>query len=127
MSSTPDQIIISELALSTRIGATAEERQHAQLLRASLRLEPKRGLHDLGDRLENTVNYDHLAQAVKRLAAEGERVLIETLAEDVAALVLREYPVAAVEVELRKFILPDTAFVAVKIRRETTADSSKGE
>jgi dihydroneopterin aldolase len=116
----PDQIIVSQLALSTRIGATAEERREPQLLRVSLVLEPRRGFGDLEDTLENTVDYFHLTQAVKALAATGERLLIETLAEEIAALLLAKYPLTATEVELRKFILPDTEFVAVKIRREAS-------
>ena len=45
------------------------------------------------------------------------RALIETLAEEIAAELLARFPLQAVELELRKFILPDTAFVAVRIRR----------
>jgi dihydroneopterin aldolase len=44
--------------------------------------------------------------------------LIETLAEEIAGLLLERFPLRAVEVELRKFILTDTAYVAVRIRRE---------
>ena len=47
-----------------------------------------------------------------------ESILIETLAEEIAALLLKNYLLAAVEIELRKYILPDTEFVAVRLRRE---------
>src|SRR6266853_1783154 len=81
-------------------------------------LEVERGFRELGDDLRNTVDYFAVCQAVKALAGARPRRLIETLAEEIAAAVLRDFAVAAVEVELRKFILPDTAFVAVKLRRE---------
>jgi 7,8-dihydroneopterin aldolase/epimerase/oxygenase len=113
-----DQILISKLAISTFIGATDEEQKRPQRLTVSLVMEPKRGLAGLQDDLRNTVDYDAACRAVKALATSGKRRLIETLAEDIAALLLREYPLAAVEVELRKYILSDTEFVAVRIRRE---------
>jgi dihydroneopterin aldolase len=44
--------------------------------------------------------------------------LIETLAEEIAGLLMSRYALSSVEVEVRKYILPQTEFVAVKIRRE---------
>ena len=114
----PDQIVISRLELSTRIGATEAERSKPQRLLASLVLEPMVGFSELRDTLARTVDYDAVAQAVKAHAAEGERTLIETLAEEIAALLLRGFALAAVEVELRKFFLPDAEFTGVLIRRE---------
>jgi 7,8-dihydroneopterin aldolase/epimerase/oxygenase len=113
-----DQIIISQLGVSTFIGATDEERRRPQRLNVSLVLELPGGFAGLGDRLENTVDYADVSRAVKSLAASGQRLLIETLAEEIAAHLLSEYPLSAVEVELRKFILPDAKHVAVKLRRE---------
>ena len=114
----PDQILISRLELSTRIGATEAERSAPQRVLASIVLEPSVGFSELRDRLARTVDYDAVAQAVKAHAAEGERTLIETLAEEIAALLLRGFALAAVEVDLRKFFLPDAEFTGVRIRRE---------
>ena len=113
-----DQIVISQLGVSAFIGAFEEERKRPQRLRVSLVLEPRRDFKNLADTLENTVDYDAVSRAVKALAAEGVRLLVETLAEDIAAHLLAHYPLAAVEVEVRKYILPDTEFVAVRLRRE---------
>jgi dihydroneopterin aldolase len=113
-----DQIVISQLGVSALIGAFEEERKRPQRLRVSLVLEPRRDFKNLADTLENTVDYDAVSRAVKSLAAEGVRLLVETLAEDIAAHLLAHYPLAAVEVEVRKYILPDTEFVAVRLRRE---------
>ena len=113
----PDQILISRLELSTRIGATDAERSQPQRVVASIALEPTLGFSELRDRLARTVDYDAVAQRVKTYAAAGERTLIETLAEEIAATLLASYPIRAVEIELRKYILPDTEFVAVRIRR----------
>jgi 7,8-dihydroneopterin aldolase/epimerase/oxygenase len=113
-----DQIVVSQLAISTFIGATDDEQKRPQRLKVSFVMETERDFATLQDHLENTVDYDAACRAVKALAAAGKRRLIETLAEEIAQLLLGQYPLAAVEVELRKYILPDTEFVAVKIRRE---------
>ena len=113
-----DQIVVSQLSISTFIGATDEEQKRPQRLKVSFVMEPKRGFAALNDDLSNTIDYDHACRGVKALAVTGKRRLIETLAEDIAAHLLREYPLSAVEIELRKYILPDTDFVAVRIRRE---------
>lgn len=114
----PDAILIEALELSAHIGVPDEERGAPQRLTVSLRIEPRRGFAALGDEIANTVDYFAVCQAIKALALTRPRRLIETLAEEIVALVLREFAVAAIEVELRKFILADTAFVAVKLRRE---------
>ncbi len=113
-----DTIHLADLELSSHIGVPEEERAVPQRLTVSLNLEPRRGFHDLNDSIENTVNYYTLAKAVQELARERPRALIETLAQEIAALVLESFAVRAVEVELRKYILPDTAHVSVRLRRE---------
>jgi len=115
---TPDCIVIEALELSAHIGVPDEERVDLQRLTVSLRMEVARDFRDLGDDIAQTVDYYAVSLRVKQLAAARPRKLIETLAEEIAALVLTEFAVAAVEVELRKFILPDTVHVAVLIRRE---------
>ena len=71
------------------------------------------------------MDYAAAAEAVKALASAGSRVLVETLAEDIARMLITRFPIAAVEVELRKFILPDTEFVGVRIRRDRTRQASR--
>ena len=112
-----DTIVIEQLELSAHVGVPDAERVKAQRLTVNLRLEVARGFHDLGDDIANTVDYFAVCETIKALAAERPRRLIETLAEEIASAVLRDFAVAAVEVELRKFILPETAFVAVRLRR----------
>lgn len=114
----PDRILIDRLELSSRIGVPDDERAAPQRLTANLVLEPIRGFSALGDDIENTVDYFAVCEAVKALSLARPRRLIETLAEEIAEALLARFALRAVEVELRKFILPDTAFVAVQIRRE---------
>lgn len=117
---TNDAIHVQELELLVKIGVPDEERAVVQRLVVNLTMVPTRGLSGLNDAVENTVDYFVATRAVKEFASQRECRLIETLAEEIAELLLERFPLSAVEVELRKFILPDTAFVAVRIRRERT-------
>ena len=114
----PDRILIDSLELSSFIGVPDEERAAAQRLTVNLVLEPLRDFTALGDAIENTVDYFRVCEEVKALALARPRRLLETLAEDLATHLLARFALHAVEVELHKYILPDTAFVAVALRRE---------
>ena len=113
----PDTIHISRLELFLHIGVPDEERAAAQRLTVSLTLEPARDFRALGDDIVRTVDYFSVCEAVKTLAGGHPRRLIETLAEDIAAHLLERFALTAVEVDLRKYILPDTEYVGVRIRR----------
>ena len=112
-----DQIVIRGLQLSCNIGVPVEERAEAQSLRAHLRLDV--GPFPKDDRIDGTVNYKEVSDEVRKLAGEGERQLIETLAQDIATFILENYPVLHVRVELEKFILPETDWVGVIINRSS--------
>ena len=114
----PDLILIDTLELSSQIGITPEERARAQRLTVTLQLQPSRNFTGLDDRIENTVDYFVVCAVVKKIAACRSRQLLETLAEEIAGELLEKFPLQAIEVELRKYILPDTRYVAVKIHRE---------
>lgn len=114
----PDLIHIEQLELLARLGVPDDERATPQRLALNLTLEPANDFRALGDRIENTVDYFVVAQTVQQLAAARPRHLLETLADEIAQEVLTHFAVRTVELELRKFILPDTAFVAVRLKRE---------
>jgi dihydroneopterin aldolase len=115
-----DRIHIHELELWARVGVPDEERAAPQRLTVSLTLWPLGGFGQMHDEIERTVNYAAVCDAVKHLVATRTDKLIETLAEAIASEILRAFPVTRIRLELRKFILPDTAFVAVALERERT-------
>lgn len=114
---TGDRIRIDGLRLETRVGVPDEERRQPQSVEVSLEIFPENGFAGLGDRIDRTVDYYEVAQALRRAAGQGERKLIETLAEDLAEAALAFAGVGRVTVEVRKFILPDTRYVSVTIER----------
>lgn len=114
----PDKIFISELEVQSRIGVTAEERKTPQ--RLLIDIEFRQSLADAGrsDNIRKTIDYDYAAKRVKALAEGRERNLIETLAEEIAAMLVKEFRPNSVWLRVKKFPLPGTRYVAVEIERE---------
>lgn len=118
-----DRIHIAELELSARVGVPDEERRESQRLTISITLWPLKPFHDMRDQLAKTVDYAAVCLDVKEFSRRREDKLIETLAEAIASYLLRAYPIGRVQLELRKFILPDVKYVAVFAAREGAAAS----
>ena len=113
-----DQIMIEELALSACIGVSEDERAQPQGLSACLVLEPVRDFRDLGDDLARTIDYAAVCAELQGFVSSRQDKLLETLANAVAEHLLATFPLRRIEIELRKFILPETRYVAVRIARE---------
>lgn len=115
------QIEIRRLRVTTHIGVPDEERAVPQELRISLLIGVGRDFSGMGDRLGETLDYAALVDDLQVLAASRPRLLIETLAAEIADHVLSFALVTAVDVTVEKFILPATDCVAVRMRREKPA------
>jgi dihydroneopterin aldolase len=112
-----DEVEIRRLKVSTHIGVPEQERAKAQEVWISVWMRPSQGFDGIQDKVSNTVDYHEVSIRLAELAAEKPRHLIETLATDVAGMLLSRYPLESVEVKIEKRILPDADFVAVKIKR----------
>lgn len=112
-----DEITIRGLEVMSHVGVPDEERAHPQRLLVDVTFTPRISFESVGDDIRSTVDYYAASQRIVSLAAERPRRLIETLAADIAACVLNEFPAESVDVEVRKFILPNTEYVAVRCRR----------
>ena len=113
-----NEILIAGLRVKTRIGVPDEERLDEQELEFDLRIQPARAFVEMQDRLEDTIDYAKVCERVAEIASAKPRKLIETLADEIADMILNEFHARRVEVELRKFILPQTRHVAVRCVRE---------
>ena len=112
-----DRIHIEQLEISTRVGVLEEERAVPQRLTVSISLWPCRETRDLGDKIDNTVNYSALAEETKNFVRDQSFNLIETLADRLAMHLLQTFPTQKVTVELRKFPLTDAKYVSVTVTR----------
>jgi dihydroneopterin aldolase len=113
----PDQIHIQALKVMTRLGVPDEERATPQQVSVFLTLEPNTNFTALGDSIEQTIDYATVCEAIERVAGERPRRLLETLAEEIAQQLLGRFPIWKLRLEVRKFILPQTDYVAVQIER----------
>jgi dihydroneopterin aldolase len=116
--SADDRIEVLGLDVIAQIGVPDAERTAPQRLKIDLTLWPERNFNEMQDSIALTPDYLTATRRVQALAAERPRRLIETLADDAAAMLLREFPVRRVRVRVRKFILADAEHVAAVCDRK---------
>ena len=109
---------IKGLEVMAHVGVPDEERRVAQRLLIDLRFDAANQPAELNDDLALTIDYDVLSRRVAEIAAERPRKLIETLADELTAVLLKEFSLRWIELTIRKFILPQTEWVSVTVRRE---------
>jgi FolB domain-containing protein len=111
-------IQIKALQLITSIGISKEEQAKPQRLLCDLHFAAFSQPEELHDDLSSTIDYAVVSQRVQEIARERPRKLIETLADDISKLLFTEFHLRWIELTIRKFILPDSEYVAVTVRRE---------
>jgi 7,8-dihydroneopterin aldolase/epimerase/oxygenase len=118
-----DTIIIRDLEVLYRVGVPDEERSKPQRLLLSVEMA-----HDIRnaaatDDLGQTINYYAVSRRLLNLGERRSWKLIETLAEEIAGIVLGAFGATAVTVEVQKFIIPEARHVAVRIHRAAATES----
>lgn len=119
--SSPDRVWLLGVACRCRVGVPAAERRKPQKVLVDVGLEVDAAKPAARDDFRLAVDYWAVEKDVRRLVEAGERALVETLAESVAARVLATQPLCrAVTVRVRKtpFVMPKTREVVVELRRE---------
>lgn len=116
-----DEIRIEELEVFAHHGVHPEETENGQIfyVNAALRLDVQPGGHS--DSLNDTVNYGAVCRFINDWMKENTCLLLEAVAERLAAAILLEYRTAAgVELEIRKPHAPirlPFGCVSVRVRR----------
>ena len=108
---------ISDRKVSGHIGVSEEERATAQTLAVTLRFRTFGRFQDLNDAFSKTVDYSEVAAELSRFVSESKYSLIETLVSQLADHMIKKFRLAYLEVELKKFVLPDTNYVSVRAVR----------
>ena len=116
------QIHIEQLKVLARVGVPRAERARRQRLVLNITLWPARDLRDLQDRVAQTVDYSALCREVKDFLSRQSPKLLETLANDLGAHLLRKFRVRKISIEVRKFVLKDAAYVSVTVTRSASLD-----
>ena len=97
-----DKIVIPDFRISCYVGVPKEERDVAQDVLIDLELELDLFGSASSDDFSLTVDYDAVCETVAATVQRQPRKLIETIAEDVAEVLLANYPVQVVKVQVRK-------------------------
>lgn len=114
---TDDQIHIEQLEVEACVGVPEAERAKPQRLLLNITITPAAAFRDLGEDLARTVDYAAVCDAVSDSLRGRSFKLIETLADETAALIKQKFRAERVGIEVRKFVLPQTAYVAVRTVR----------
>lgn len=112
-----DKIFLRGMKADTLIGVYDWERERTQTLILDLDIGiPEQSGEN--DDIGNTVHYGEVCDAVRAALAEQSFMLLETLAEYVAKLILDDFGALSVRVRIVKpGILPDVKEVGIEIER----------
>ena len=112
-----DKIIIADLEVFYQVGVTEEERAKPQRLLVSVEMLHNFKAVAATDNLAETIDYDVVCQTLLRFGDGRHWQLIETLAVDIADMLLEEFRPISITIEIRKFAIPQTRYVAVRVTR----------
>ena len=112
-----DTITISELEVFYCVGVPDEERSQPQRLLLTVEMEHDFRAAASEDELIETIDYFAVSQRLLHFGDGVHWKLIETLAVDIAGMILEEFRPGAVSVEVKKFIIPQARHVAVRVHR----------
>jgi len=112
-----DKIIINDLEVFYRVGVPEEERAAPQRLLISVEMSRDVSAAAADDDLTKTIDY---YAVTRRLLSFGEGrswKLIEKLAGDLVTSILADYEPDQVSIEVKKFVIPEAGYVAVRVTR----------
>lgn len=112
-----DKIIISDLEVAYRVGTTEEERAQPQRLLLTVEMSHDFKRAAATDELGETIDYFAVCQRLLKFGDDCRWQLIETLAADLASMLLEEFSPRSVTVEVKKFVIPQARHVAVRVTR----------
>jgi dihydroneopterin aldolase len=118
------RVVIERLEFQGRCGVTPEERRRPQPLAVDLELYCEGEAAAAHDQIRQTVDYAQVADLIVELGQKQECVLLETLAEQILAMLFTEFPIARVSLWLRKLaplLSQMTGSVGIKLERSRMA------
>ena len=121
-SASSDEIHIEQLEVSSVIGVSEHERKTPQRLTINISFWPRRQTRDMEDRIGETINYAIVAEETQKFVHDQAVNLIETLADRLAAHLLKKFPIQKITLEIRKFPLEHAKYVSAKVTRSAPAD-----
>ena len=113
-----DAIVIRDLRVEALIGIHKRERHVLQTVSIDLEIGLPGEHVFASDKVADTIDYEQVALGIRALAASGHFRLVETFADRIAKLLLKDFRAPWVKVSAAKIgILPNAKFVGVSIER----------
>ena len=97
-----DKIFLHDLRIETVIGLWEWERKIRQTVSIDLEMSADIRKAAENDSVDDTLNYKLVAKRLQQFVGDSDFKLVETLAENVAGIVLNEFDVAWVKVRVNK-------------------------
>lgn len=97
-----DIIFIEDLQIEAIIGIYEWERTMRQIVSLDIEMATDIRLAAASDRVEDTINYKKISKRLIQFVSESEYQLVETLAEQVAVLLMREFAISWLRLKLSK-------------------------
>jgi FolB domain-containing protein len=115
-----DEIHIEQLEVSSVIGVAEHERKAPQRLTINISFWSRRETRHMEDKIGQTVNYALVAEETQRFVRDQSVNLIETLADRLAAHLLKNFPIQKITLEIRKFPLEHAKYVSATVTRSAS-------
>ena len=113
-----DAIVIRDLRVEALIGIHRRERHVLQTVSIDLEIGLPGEQVFASDKVADTIDYEQVALRIRALAASGHFRLVETFADRIAALLVKDFSAPWVKVSAAKIgILANAKFVGVTIER----------
>jgi 7,8-dihydroneopterin aldolase/epimerase/oxygenase len=118
------KITIADLELHYHIGVGDEERANPQRILMTIEILSDFSSAIATDRITKTIDYFGVCQRLMRFGDGRSWKLIEKLSHDAGEMILSEFDAVSVTVTVKKFIIPQTAFVSVthNVQRKATGN-----
>ena len=113
-----DKIKLSELKVKTIIGIWEWEKRNPQIISIDLEMSTDIKAAALTDSIDDALDYKAISKRIKQYSEENHFQLIETLAENLAQIILEEFKVEWVKLSVSKpYAIRGSKNVGVTIER----------
>jgi dihydroneopterin aldolase len=119
-----DRVFVHDFVVSASVGAYGYERNTPQRVVFDVEAVVRRAVSHSDD-MRDILSYDVILDSIRLAVGHGHVQFVETLAEEVAASVLRHSRVRSIRVSVRKIDVIDGA-VGIEIHRERVSGAAEG-
>ena len=113
-----DKIILTDLRVDAVIGIWDWEKRNPQNISIDLEMHTDTKRVSQSDSIEDALDYKAVSQRVKQFIQDSQFNLIETLAEKLAKIILKEFDIQWLKLSISKpFAIRDSSNVGVCIER----------